>query len=33
MPVLAWLKAQGNGNQSRPDEILRAAMVGKPRHC
>ena len=30
--VLAWLKAQGKGYQSRLNEILRAAMVGKPRH-
>ncbi len=30
--VLAWLKAQGKGYQSRPNEILRAAMVEKPRH-
>ena len=29
--VLAWLKAQGKGYQSRLNEILRAAMVGKPR--
>ena len=30
--ILAWLKSQGKGSQSRLNEILRAAMVGKPRH-
>jgi len=30
--VLAWLKAQGKGYQSRLNEILRTAMLGKPRH-
>ena len=30
--VLAWLKAEGKGYQSRLNEILRAAMLGKPRH-
>ena len=30
--VLAWLKAEGKGYQSRLNEILRAAMVGKARH-
>ena len=30
--VLAWLKGQGKGYQSRLNEILRAAMVGKSRH-
>ena len=30
--VLAWLKAQGKGYQSRLNEILRAAMIDKPRH-
>lgn len=27
--VLAWLKSQGKGYQSRLNAILRAAMVGK----
>ena len=30
--VLAWLKAEGRGYQSRLNEILRTAMVAKPRH-
>jgi uncharacterized protein (DUF4415 family) len=30
--VLAWLKAQGKGYQSRLNEILRIAMLDKPRH-
>lgn len=30
--VLAWLKAQGKGYQSRLNEILRAAMIDEPRH-
>ena len=30
--VLAWLKAQGKGYQSRLNEILRAAMIDKVRH-
>ena len=29
--VLAWLKAEGNGYQSRLNEILRAAMIEKVR--
>lgn len=29
--ILVWLKTQGKGYQSRLNEILRAAMVGKPR--
>ena len=27
--ILAWLRGQGKGYQSRLNEILRAAMVGK----
>ena len=30
--VLAWLKSQGKGYQSRLNEILRSAMIGKPGH-
>ncbi len=29
--VLAWLKAEGKGYQSRLNDILRTAMVAKPR--
>lgn len=30
--VLAWLRAEGKGYQSRLNEILRTAMIRKPRH-
>ncbi len=30
--VLAWLKSQGKGYQSRLNDILRAAMIDKGRH-
>lgn len=30
--VLAWLKSQGKGYQSRLNDILRAAMIDKSRH-
>ena len=30
--VVAWLKSQGRGYQSRLNEILRAAMLDKERH-
>ncbi len=30
--VMAWLKSQGKGYQSRLNEILRAAMLDKERH-
>lgn len=30
--VVAWLKSQGKGYQSRLNEILRAAMLDKERH-
>jgi uncharacterized protein (DUF4415 family) len=29
--VLEWLKSQGNGYQSRLNDILRSAMLGAPR--
>ncbi len=29
--VLAWLKSQGGGYQSRLNDILRNAMLGAPR--
>jgi len=30
--VLAWLKDQGSGYQTRLNDILRAAMLAKPGH-
>ena len=30
--VLAWLKSQGKGYQSRLNEILRSAMLNNGRH-
>ena len=30
--VIAWLKSQGKGYQSRLNDILRAAMLKKIRH-
>ncbi|MBT9591170.1 MAG: BrnA antitoxin family protein [Thiobacillus sp.] len=30
--VLAWLKSQGKGYQSRLNDILRAAMLDRERH-
>lgn len=30
--VLAWLKSQGKGYQSRLNDILRATMIDKSRH-
>ncbi len=30
--VIAWLKSQGKGYQSRLNAILRSAMLGKLRH-
>jgi uncharacterized protein (DUF4415 family) len=30
--VLAWLKAQGRGYQTRINKLLRAAMEGQSRH-
>ncbi len=30
--VLAWLKSQGKGYQSRLNEILRAAMIANGHH-
>jgi len=30
--VVAWLKSQGKGYQSRLNDILRAAMLDKIRH-
>jgi len=29
--VLAWLKSQGRGYQTRINKLLRGAMVGRPR--
>jgi uncharacterized protein (DUF4415 family) len=29
--VIAWLKAQGRGYQTRINKLLRAAMEGRPR--
>lgn len=30
--VVAWLKGQGKGYQSRLNQILRAAMLNTPKH-
>lgn len=30
--VVAWLKSQGKGYQSRLNQILRAAMLNPPKH-
>ena len=30
--VLAWLKTQGRGYQTRINKLLRKAMEGQPRH-
>lgn len=30
--VVAWLKSQGKGYQSRLNEILRSAMLSTPNH-
>lgn len=30
--VVAWLKGQGKGYQSRLNQILRAAMLNPPKH-
>jgi len=30
--VVAWLKGQGKGYQSRMNQILRAAMLNTPKH-
>jgi hypothetical protein len=30
--VLAWLKTQGRGYQTRINKLLRKAMEGHPRH-
>ncbi len=30
--VIAWLKSQGRGYQTRINSLLRNAMIGAPRH-